>query len=167
MRAELAKAYREYLPLLLGALARLARSGYVVRPSDALEFVHDFFLEAWGGLQERYRPELGSFRTYVWGAFVRFARPRIVREGRWRDMLCPVEEVSGKIEALCDHSGTDRAVDLLDLRSGLDRLPAEYRTLLARWVESDLSEREAAKRCGISRYSLRMGCAEAMRLLVR
>ena len=44
-------AYEKYKPLLFSALAHLARQGYVAPASDGLDLVHDFFLEAWAGLE--------------------------------------------------------------------------------------------------------------------
>src|SRR4051794_27876736 len=74
-----AASYRTLQPLFYGALARLAAQGFAVPPADALDLIHDFFLEAWPGITARYDPAQGRKEPYVYRAFIRFARPRIIR----------------------------------------------------------------------------------------
>ena len=71
--------FRRYEALLWRVLSALARKGYFVPPGDARDLLHDFYLEAWPGLHERFDPRLSSFGTYIAAAFYRFARRRIVR----------------------------------------------------------------------------------------
>src|SRR4051812_39949290 len=79
--------YARYRRLLTAALARLARNGYAVPPDEGLDLIHDFFVEAWEGLIHRFDADKASFETYIYGAFIRFARPRIVRLNRLRSGL--------------------------------------------------------------------------------
>src|SRR2546429_8987021 len=94
----MAAGYKSYRGKLLATLGRMAAAGYPVAPVDGLEFVHDFFIEAWPGLQARYDPTKGTFASYVLGAFVRFVRPRIVRSAKWRESLLPPEDIARAAE---------------------------------------------------------------------
>src|SRR5688572_4101425 len=69
--------FLDYQRLLWRMLGVLARRGYVVPPGDARDLIHDFYLDAWPGLTQRFDPTLGTFATYVAAAFYRFARRRI------------------------------------------------------------------------------------------
>jgi RNA polymerase sigma factor (sigma-70 family) len=154
----LEQAYAELRPLLFDALARLARQGFAVSPADAMDFMHDFFLEAWTKITTNYDPNKGRFESYVYAAFVQFARPRIARLQRvQRDLVDPAE--------LRDMVRIDQASAEAELTSGLDQgvlrrvlqeLAAEEREmLLAYFGSSDLSERRVARHLRIGRYKLR------------
>ena len=152
-----AVAYRAHRPLLLSALAALARSGYEAPPIEGLALVHDFFVEAWPGLERRYDATRGAFSTYIYGAFLRFARPRIVRERRWREGLLPTSS-----EAIEDaHADPGERLDEARLARALTRLsPIEKRMLRARLGTS--GERAAAGRVGVTRHALRERSVEAL-----
>ncbi len=113
-------AYEKYKPLLFSALAHLARQGYVAPASDGLDLVHDFFLEAWTGLNKRYDPSKASFGTYVFGAFIRFARPRIVKGIRWQQNLyAPEELIQLAQDATREVTVTEMNLDLQAVRRAL------------------------------------------------
>jgi RNA polymerase sigma factor (sigma-70 family) len=153
----LAQAYAELRPLLFDALARLGRQGFAVSPADAMDFIHDFFLDAWTKVTTNYDPDKGRLEPYVYGAFVQYARPRIARLQRMqRDLVDPAEL---REMARIDHSGEAELALGLDegvLRGALQQLSAaESEMLLAYFGSSDLSERRVARDLHIGRYKLR------------
>src|SRR5882724_6541181 len=89
---ELGQAYGHLTPIFFGALGRLARQGFVVSPADSMDLIHDFFVDAWPALNDHFDPNKGSFDGYAYGAFVRFARPRIIRLQRWQHSLVGVDQ---------------------------------------------------------------------------
>ena len=114
--------YEKYRPLLFSALARLAQQGYLAPPSEGLDLIHDFFIEAWSGLKQRFEPSKGNFSTYMFAAFARFARPRIVRSMRWRQNLY----APGELTELAENrpqglSVAELDVDLQIVRRALER----------------------------------------------
>jgi RNA polymerase sigma factor (sigma-70 family) len=143
-------AYVNLRPLLFGALGKLARQGFVVSPSDSMDLIHDFFIEAWEGITSRYDPEKGSFESYVYGAFVFFARPRIIKLLRMRGYpLDPLEP--DESETSCYSSD-----DLEKVRRAIFQLPEHEREVLGRYLYSnERSERGLAKEFSVSRYQLR------------
>jgi RNA polymerase sigma factor (sigma-70 family) len=160
---ESGKDYEKYRPLLFSALARLAQQGYPAPPSEGLDLIHDFFLEAWTGLRQRYEPSKANFATYTFAAFVRFARPRIVRSIRWRQNLYAPDELA----ELAEHHGRGLLVpefylDLETVRRALDRMTKEDRRILKTTLTAGLTQREAARRLNTSRYHLRQKSADAL-----
>jgi len=154
----LAQAYAQLRPLLFDALGRLGRQGFAVSPADAMDFIHDFFLEAWTKVTANYDPDKGRFEPYAYAAFVQYARPRIARLQRMqRDLVDPAEiremaridQASGEAELTL---GLDEGV----LRGALQQVSAvEREMLLAYFGSSDLSERRVARDLHIGRYKLR------------
>ena len=154
----LAQAYAELRPLLFDALARLARQGFAVSPADAMDFMHDFFLEAWTKITTNYDPAKGRFESYVYGAFVQYARPRIARLQRLqRDLVDPAElREMGRIDQAPGEASLTLGVDQGVLRQALQQLSAaECQMLLTYFGSSDLSERRLARDLRIGRYKLR------------
>jgi RNA polymerase sigma factor (sigma-70 family) len=156
----LEQMYEEYTPLLLSAVASLAKRGYAAHPAEGLELVHDFYLEALPGLVERYDPAKAKFSTYLYGAFLRFARPRLVRNMRWKRLFVSFDdaiehpaagESSAPSEALVD--GVGRA---------MAELPRELREVLEARLRRGESEREIARRLNVSRYVVRQRLAESL-----
>jgi RNA polymerase sigma factor (sigma-70 family) len=153
-------AYPRLRTLFFAALGKLARNGFVVSPNDGMDLVHDFFAEAWAGLEKHFNPDKGNFESYAYGAFVRFARPRIVRLNRWQNSLIGAE----KLESLTGDAGL--AIEGMDqerVRQALANLPEGEQKILRRYVYSEYSsERVFAKELGISRYRLRAILIEAL-----
>lgn len=156
-------AYRQYRGLLFSALGKLAAQGFAVPPGDAADLVHDFFAEAWGGIAERYEPERAGLGTYVYAAFVRFARPRIVRLRRFRGSLVEPKELERLAEAESDAPAPGDVLDLQRLHKAIIALPSPNRELLESWLKAPSgSEREAARGLGLSRYQARLRLIDAL-----
>ncbi|SOE87726.1 RNA polymerase sigma factor, sigma-70 family [Burkholderia sp. YR290] len=156
--------YREYRGLLFAALGRLAADGFVVTPADADDLVHDFFVDAWSGLERRYQPARATFRTYVYAAFVRFARPRIVRLHRLNGTLRDPAEIANLPETFWNSTQAAEAPgDLARIRDAIADLPATLQEALKYWLATDAaSERDVARVLGISRYALRRRLIDAL-----
>lgn len=155
-------AYRQYRGLFFSALGKLAAQGFAVPPGDAADLVHDFFAEAWGGIAERYEPERAGLGTYVYAAFVRFARPRIVRLRRFRGSLVEPKELERLAEAESDAPAPGDVLDLQRLHKAI-ALPSPNRELLESWLKAPSgSEREAARGLGLSRYQARLRLIDAL-----
>lgn len=157
-------AYREYRGLLFAALGRMALQGFVVPPGDASDLVHDFFIDAWSGLEQRYEPQRASFQTYMYAAFVRFARPRIVRLHRFNKALCDPAEMTRLADLLAGDSGpADDAIDLARVHQSIADLPVALHEALSGWLDANrTSERDVARTLGLSRYELRRRLIEAL-----
>lgn len=118
---------------------------------QGLDFVHDFFVEAWPGIAERYDPSRGLLTAYAAGAFARFARPRLVREARQRALL------SGDV-ALSASTDPDVAVrvDSDRVRAAMhDLTPPDQAILFERFRSPGVSERALARQAGMTRYKFR------------
>ena len=156
-----AQEYSEFRPLLFRALARLRTAGYEVAGDEGLEMVHDFFIDAWPGLRERYDPSRGAFKTYVFAAFVRYVRPRIIRLRRWRELLVRLD--ANELDNIgAPPDGQIERMDRDAVRRALRALSDDDRVLLAEWAVPGRSERELARLTGISRYKLRQRLIAAL-----
>jgi len=158
----MAAGYERYRGKLLATLGRMAAAGYPVAPGDGLELVHDFFVEAWPGLQARYDPTKGTFVSYLLGAFVRFVRPRIVRSAKWRESLLPPEDIARAAERAGSRTEQEEVRDLALVRKALETLLPLQRAVLEERVGFGRSEREVARAFNLSRYKLRETCIEAL-----
>ena len=145
-------AYSKLRPLFFAALGSLARRGFVVTPADSMDLIHDFFAEAWAGLESHFKPDKGSFESYAYGAFVQFVRPRIVRMRRWQNCLIATEELEAfpAIQNEEPEPGDQERV-----REALANLPEGEQDIVRAYMYGDYtSERALAKELGISRYRL-------------
>jgi DNA-directed RNA polymerase specialized sigma24 family protein len=149
--------------LLFAALAKLAAQGFVAQPADSPDLIHDFFLYSWDGIERHFDPKQASLSTYVFAAFARFARPRIVRLQRQRAMLLPPEELTKLSDAWHEAPSPDERLDLRRLERVLSGLPVGERELLRRWLDATRqSERASARELGLSRYELRLRLIETL-----
>ena len=151
-----AAEYVKYRPLLLRAISILARNGFAIGPADALDIVHDFFLEQWNRIAEHFDPEKGSFEGYLYRAFIQFARPRIVRIRRFQSELVDPAEISRVADS--KHLSEDPATHLLweTWRDALLELNLDDRQLIQKYLGECLgSERQLARQLGLSRYVVR------------
>src|ERR1700735_2023701 len=124
-------AYPRLRTLFFAALGKLARSGFVVSPDDGMDLIHDFFAEAWPGLENHFDPDKGNFESYAYGAFVHFARPRIVRLKRWQNSLIGAE----RLEAFAGDAGVEvEGPDQERVRQALAKLPEGEQKILRRYV---------------------------------
>lgn len=156
-------AYRDYRGLLFSALGNLARKGFVVPPADALDLIHDFFVEAWAGLQERFDESLASRSTYIYAAFVRFARPRIMRLQRQRASLIDPADLADLLEGPHHEPEPDEQVGWNRIGQAIQQLPSSDRLLLDAWLNArDGSERDTARQLNVSRYEVRRQLIEVL-----
>jgi len=161
--ATLEDAYRDYRGLLFAALGRLAREGFAVPPSDALDLVHDFFAEAWSGLAERFDPAQAALQTYLYAAFVRFARPRIVRLQRQYATLLDPADLARMVDEADEDSEPGDQLERRRVGMAIGELQGDDRTLIQAWLEgNDRSERDTARQLGLSRYEVRRRLIEAL-----
>jgi RNA polymerase sigma factor (sigma-70 family) len=151
-------AYATYPALFCDALARLARQGFVLPPQDFEDLKHDFFAYSWKGLSERYDPACGSPDGYVYGAFVRFARQRILRTQKWRLRLRDLADLADQVAEPARPSPLDAVVrreELAALHEALAELPSERRALLLEYFTlGSRSKRQLARKYQMSRYQL-------------
>jgi RNA polymerase sigma factor (sigma-70 family) len=158
--------YRQYHALFYDVLARLARQGFSVQPEDSEDLIHEFFAEVWGDLSGRYDPNHGSPPSYVYGAFLRFARSRIIRLKRWQQRLKDLDDMASNVA----QPGTGSLVESLVYREKLDAihdaltaLPTNQRMLLLDYFQhGPRSERLLSRSYRLTRYSLRQRLIEAL-----
>lgn len=153
----LQEAYQNLRPLLFDALSRFARQGLAVLPSDAMDLIHDFFVEAWEKVTAGYDPKKGRLEPYVYGAFVHFARPRIVRLLRMQRDLVDPAVLPTVAKDLRTNAETDPEFlhDREVVRDALGQLSGKEREILLGYFDSDASERALARQFKLSRYKLR------------
>jgi RNA polymerase sigma factor (sigma-70 family) len=150
-------------------LAALGRAGYFVPPQDARDLIHDFYLEQWGGLLQRYDANRSQFATYMAAAFYRFARRRIIQLERWRRRTVDLEDTAElESAAAMPDQLLESSEQLALIRAQLAALPAQEREVLVDFLASgDAGERALAQRHSLTRYRVRETLANAVgRLLV-
>jgi DNA-directed RNA polymerase specialized sigma24 family protein len=164
-------AYEELRPHLLGALAKLARQGFIVSPWDGLDLIHDFFIEAWDGINSRYDPSRGTLDAYIYAAFIRFARPRIVRLHRFQSSLVEPEnlDLRHSREEDDDESYVPPEDSKQIVREAVSHLPLREREILSRYLYAKpRAERMLARKFSLSRYGLRQALVDAFgRVMIR
>src|SRR5262249_26287379 len=115
------------------------------------------------GLARRYDPKRASLTTYLYAAFVRFARPRIARVHRQRATLIDPRELSDALAEQTADEEPGEAVDLSRVQAAMAQLPPDDRMLLDPWLASDrASERDVARAHGLSRYGVRQRLIDAL-----
>ncbi len=125
--------------------------------------MHDFYLEAWDGLLRRFDPSKGRLTTYVYMAFYRFARRRIVHWQRWHAPLRALRDVDKEVGHSADSSkDPDADLRLKAVQVGLSRLPPLEGAVLYDFLTGSRSERELAARHGLSRYRIRRALVDAL-----
>lgn len=155
----LEESYRVHRGLLVSALARLARQGFVVPPDEGLDFIHAFYADEWPRVVARFDASMARFSTYLFSAFTHFARGRVIRTWRHQRVL----QSLGEARSLESSSpGPEEFAERDEIRLAMDRLPrADQQLLQARIVEGT-SERGLAVKLGISRHELREACTSAL-----
>jgi RNA polymerase sigma factor (sigma-70 family) len=156
-------AYLRLRRLLFGALARLARQGFTAPPADALDLIQDFFAEVWPAVSANFDPARGTkLETYVYQAFVHFARPRIAELHRWRNLLVDTVELARISDRLPVAEASESERDLGAVADAIRALPPLHRDVLTAYLASGRpSERAIAEKFSLSRYRLRQTLAEA------
>jgi DNA-directed RNA polymerase specialized sigma24 family protein len=154
-------SYAALRPVFFRIMWRLAQQGYVSDAGQGLDLIHDFFLDEWRGVSERFNPSLGTLKMYAAAAFERFARRRLVREARWIRMLD-----QDLVDEAADQSSKNDiglALDIEHVRGVLNQLSSEDREILvARFASEPISERQLAREAGVSRYKFRERLAAAL-----
>lgn len=153
---ESSEAYQELCPTLFGALGELARQGLSASPSDSLDLIHDFFLQAWPAVSASCKNDNGRSQNYTC-AFIHFARPRILRLRRLDACLVGMEDVSRFYHASATAEATTTSPahnQVLD--RALRELSESEREILRNYImPGPSSERLLAKTLFLSRYRLR------------
>jgi len=157
---QLDRVYEEYTPMLLSAVASLVRRGYDMHPAEGLELIHDFYLEALPGLVERYDEKQAKFSTYLYAAFLRFARPRLLRSMRWKRMFVSFDDAIAHPSAPENATHNEVLVDAVS--KAVAALPQDLRAVIDGRANRGESERQLARRLGVSRYVVRQRMAEAL-----
>ncbi len=164
-----AEDYQRLRPVLYGALARLTLQGFVVQPADGEDLIHDFYVEEWNKLQGRYDPARGSLENFVFIAFVRFARPRIVWIHSWQGRLRDLEAVGASLHdsppaaAEEQEAAETLALEAAAVLQAVRSLPDSEQSLLLRYLElGPRSERQLAREHGQTRYQVRERLVEAL-----
>ena len=164
MNTDINQPFASYENTLWRVLAALARDGYVSPPDEARDVIHDFFVDAWAGVNHRYEENRGTFKTYLVSAFYRFARRRIIYLNEASRRLADLELVE---EIPSDESSAEETIEKKEgeakLRDAMAVLPAFERRLLYDYL-SDIqqSERYLAKKYEITRHGLRKTLIEAI-----
>jgi RNA polymerase sigma factor (sigma-70 family) len=155
-----------YQQLLWGVLSTLSRRGYFVPPDDARDVLHDFYVEAWRGVNDRFDPAKASFRTYVANSFYLFARRRLVQMNHWRRLVVDLE-VDEATQRPSDEAEPEDRLELEQRLSSLEsivqKLPDFDQKLLCEYLTSDrASERRIAEAHALTRYQTRKILASAV-----
>jgi RNA polymerase sigma factor (sigma-70 family) len=167
--SELDKEFLAHEKHLWQVLAALSRAGYFVPPQDARDLIHDFYLEEWAGVVQRYDSALSQFPTYLSAAFYRFARRRILTLRRWRQRTVELEEaVELGSSADLPEQVVERQQQIGLIRTALGNLPAQERAILYDFLTSgEPNERALAQQHSMTRYRLRDKLASGLgRLLI-
>jgi hypothetical protein len=160
-------AYPHFRRVFLRALAALARRGFAVPLEDGIDLIHDFFADEWSGLFTNFDPGKGAFEAYAYGAFVRFARPRIVKLRRWKASLLEPQSFESLGLRTDDQDRISLQIDAQLLASSIRRLPQEERELLTAYLNSvNHSERFIATKFSLSRYRLHEALINALSRVV-
>ncbi len=156
-------AYLGLRRMLFGALARLARQGFTVPPTDAMDLIQGFFAEAWPAVKANFDPDRGTkLETYVYAAFVRFARPRIAELHRWRSLLVDAGELAQIPDRPARLASPESERDLLAISDAVRALSPLHRSVLTAYLTAERpSERAIAEKLSFSRHRLRQTLVEA------
>jgi hypothetical protein len=159
------RAYERFRPLLLHALAKLARSGFAVTPTEGMDLIHDFFLEAWDRVVENFRQHFDRARPsataegYVFGAFIQFARPCILRQRRWEERLVDAANLARFLASSPDADPAtvpDLPFHEVELGTVIEGLSEKDWELVEGYFGREAkSERELSEELGITRYGVR------------
>lgn len=150
--------YERLRAVCLRAMARLARQGFVVHPSNALDVVHDFILEQWEKLSSTFDPARGDLEGLAYVAFIRFARRWVLEEQRkqW------VAMDSASLDAFPATASGAAATDEAAVAAARDGLAKEDREVLDGYFTTTISLREFARRRKVSRLKARNDLAESL-----
>jgi RNA polymerase sigma factor (sigma-70 family) len=167
---DMATLNQRYRPIFLHALSRLARQGFVVQPADAEDLFQGFYADCCSGLAERYDPVRGTVENYLYQAFLRYARQRVLRSRRWEQRL---RDLGAIAEGLADLGGASPLEQMVIdeearmLGAALAELADFPRTVLLEFFEAGpRSQRKLAAKYGTTRYRLQEHLINAFGQLV-
>jgi RNA polymerase sigma factor (sigma-70 family) len=169
-RGERDEGLQAYEKHLWQVLAVLSRAGYFVPPQDARDLIHDFYLEEWDGVMQRYDSTLSGFPTYISAAFYRFARRRILKLQRWRQRTVDLEEAAEQASAGdMPEQVLEQQEQLAMIRAALGNLPAQEREIIYDFLtRGEANERALAQQHAMTRYRLRETLVNGLgRLLIQ
>ncbi len=137
-------AYEGLRRPLFRELARLGRSGVVVRPLEGVDLVHGYLADVWPAVLRAYRPDRGPLEPYAVAAFrnyvLRERRRAAQRERRLRELEA----------APAPAGGSASRHDLGLVARAVGRLPGPEREALAAFMAAP-SVRATARALGCSR----------------
>jgi len=163
----LGEGYVRYRGLLLSALGKLCAQGFYVWFDEASDLLHDFFVEEWEKVTNRYDPARGEFEPYLYSAFIYFARPRIIRLGRTRQHLVDLHAVAEQLGVEAEPSElTEPRIDSSVVTKAIGTLSEKESSVFARFLYEGRSERDLADQFRLSRYGVRNLLLDAMGRIV-
>ena len=129
-----------------------------------LDILHDFFVEELPDIRRNFNPDkAAAFSTYLYSAFVRFARARIQRLHRQQRMLLDPKMLMELQDSISAPPSPEDSVDWSQVSTALAQLTPAQRRLVDNWLtRNPYSERELAREMGISRYKLREQLVDAV-----
>jgi RNA polymerase sigma factor (sigma-70 family) len=156
--------FQELSGLLWKVLGALARRGYFVPPEDGQDILHDFYLDAWPTLTQRFDIRKGEASSYVATAFFQFARRKLLRSMRWRRALVDLKTVE---HWPAMDPEPPELHELIELRRRLEqavvRLSKDERFVVSAYMSLDEpSERKVADVLGVTRHQARRRLSEVM-----
>src|SRR5438132_6814684 len=125
---DLAQINERYGPMMLSVFDALAKKHNLIA-GDRLEMLHDFYIEALGGVVERFDRSYGKFSTYLYKAFYFFARDRIARSLERDELIVPLDEAMDQ-KAVEDPHWEPSPEDERSLPEAVKGLPLELRLAL-------------------------------------
>jgi RNA polymerase sigma factor (sigma-70 family) len=148
------EAQSQFQGLLYSALSRLAVHGYRTTLEEARDLILDFFLDEWSGLIHRFDPSRARLSTYVYRAFVLYARPRIRHLMKWKNSLNDLSALSRQLPSQDTQPGPD-SLEIASIRLAVAQLSDEERQALELAVAERASLAEVAAQAGVTRYRAR------------
>jgi RNA polymerase sigma factor (sigma-70 family) len=156
--------FTSYERLLWRVLATLARHGFVAPPNEGRDLIHDFYVEAWPGVLERFDEAKSAFTTYLSAAFYKFARRRIVSLQNWRYRFVDLDAIADTAsDGKAPHELVEDDEQVRFITKALLTLPSVEREVLYAYLSGgESSERTLARKFAMSRYALREALANAV-----
>jgi RNA polymerase sigma factor (sigma-70 family) len=163
------RSFLDHETTLWRTIAHLVRRGYFIPPDQARDVIHDFYLDAWQGVLERYDSTKGGFDTYLVSAFYRFAQRKSMEMAAWRNKLVDVELALEQASTEpTPPEQLERKDEARKIRLAFDGLPGDERQVLYEFIgDGRHSERAIAQKHGTTRYAVRRTLAAGIANLSR
>jgi len=150
-----AAIYDRHAGVLLALAQRL-----MPRPSDALDLLHDVFLEAWQHVRE-YDPGRASARTWLIVRLRSRAIDRRARAARGTNVAQQLE-VLAALSPIASEAGALRGDQLLAVTRALEQLEADVRRVLELTYFDGLTAAEISARDGTAVGTVRSRLARGL-----